>query len=86
MLTLPEGKAQAQRDIRLRNAMAYSEWDHMDEKTFKATWGDEMDLFLYDASEKVEDWWTKWGPLLVRGSPNRQSMAPSLQVSISKNG
>ncbi|RDB26714.1 3-hydroxybenzoate 6-hydroxylase 1 [Hypsizygus marmoreus] len=85
MLTLPEGEEQERRDVRLRKAMAYGEWDHMDEKTFKATWGDEMDLFVYDATEKAEDWWTKWGPLL-RGNPNRQSMGPSLQVSISKDG
>ncbi|KAG5645681.1 hypothetical protein DXG03_005519 [Asterophora parasitica] len=85
MLTLPQGPEQEQRDIRLRKGMAYKEWDHMDEKTFKAIWGDEMDLFMYDASEKVDDWWTKWGPLLVRGNPNRRSMAPSLQVSISKD-
>ncbi|KAF8066743.1 hypothetical protein FPV67DRAFT_1364383, partial [Lyophyllum atratum] len=85
MLTLPQGREQEQRDLRLRKAMAYGEWDHMDEKTFKAIWGDEMHLLMYDASEKVEDWWTKWGPVLVRGNPNRRSMAPSLQVSISKD-
>ncbi|KAG6865455.1 hypothetical protein C0991_002378 [Blastosporella zonata] len=84
MLTLPRGKEQEARDIKLRKAMAYGEWDHMDEKTFKAIWGDEMDLFMYDATEKVEDWWTKWGPLLIRGNPNRRSLGPSLQVSISK--
>ncbi|GLB41019.1 putative FAD binding domain containing protein [Lyophyllum shimeji] len=84
MLTLPMGSEQMKRDVRLRNAMAYGEQDHMDEKTFKAIWGDEMDLVMYDASEKVEDWWTKWGPVLVRENPNRRSMAPSLEVSISK--
>ncbi|KAG5652553.1 hypothetical protein H0H81_004614 [Sphagnurus paluster] len=84
MLTLPQGKEQEQRDLRLREAMAYEEWDRMDEKTFRAIWGDEMDLFMYDASEKVEDWWTKWEALLVRGNPNRRSMVPSLQVSIYK--
>ncbi|KAF5381767.1 hypothetical protein D9615_005435 [Tricholomella constricta] len=86
MLTLPQGQEQEQRDIELRNAMAYEEWDHMDEETFREIWGDEMDLFMYDASEKVDDWWTKWGPLLIRGNSNRQSVMPSLQVSVSKDG
>ncbi|KAG6911039.1 hypothetical protein DXG01_005455 [Tephrocybe rancida] len=83
MLTLPQGREQEERDLKLRKAMAYREWDHMDEKTFKAIWGEEMDLFRYDATEKVEDWWTKWGSLLVRGNPNRRRLGPGLQVSIS---
>jgi salicylate hydroxylase len=86
MLTLPVGEDQERRDKKLRGAMSCGEWDHMDEKTFKEMWGDELDLFAYDASEKVEDWWTKWGPLLVREGPNRRSMVPNVQVSISKDG
>ncbi|KAF9465928.1 hypothetical protein BDZ94DRAFT_1252593 [Collybia nuda] len=82
MLTLPGGEEQERRDIRLRGAMAHGEWDHMDEKTFKEIWGDELDLFVYDASEKVEDWWTKWGPLLVRENLNRRSLAPNVRVEL----
>lgn len=85
MLTLPVGDEQERRDTRLRNAMVYEEWDHMDEKSFKEIWGDELDLFDYDASEKVEDWWTKWGPLLVRENLNRQSFAPKVQVGSISN-
>jgi len=85
MLTLPQSREQVQRDLRLRKGMAYGEQDHMDERTFKAIWGDEMDLVMYNASENVEDWWTKWGPVLARGNPNRRSLAPSLEVSISKD-
>ncbi|KAG6833144.1 hypothetical protein H0H87_010858 [Tephrocybe sp. NHM501043] len=84
MLTLPHGKEQEERDRKLRKAMSYGEWGHMDETIFKVIWGDEMDLFMFDATEKVEDWWTKWGPLLIRGNPHRRSLGPSLQVSISK--
>ncbi|KAG6837396.1 hypothetical protein H0H93_010014 [Arthromyces matolae] len=80
-LMLPAGEARQQRDMKLRNAMACQEWDHMDEKTFKETYSDELKLFLYDATEKVEDWWTKWGPLILRGTPNRRS---SMQLSIMK--
>jgi len=81
MLTLPVGEAQQQRDLKLRKAMAYPEWEHMNEKSFKAIWGDEIDLFVYDASEKVEDWWTKWGPLLTRASMSRQGELSSLPTS-----
>ncbi|KAG6831553.1 hypothetical protein H0H92_009472 [Tricholoma furcatifolium] len=84
MLTLPQGREQEERDFRLRKAMAVREFDHMDETTFKTIWGDEMELFGYDATEKVEDWWTKWGPLLAHDSSNRRSLSSSLQVLISK--
>ena len=86
MLTLPVGKDQEERDRRMRMSHAYTEWESMDEQAAKAIWGCELELFAYDANEVVEDWWTKWGPLLVRSSLNGQLVSPSLQVSISKVG
>ncbi|KAF8201236.1 hypothetical protein K438DRAFT_1821660 [Mycena galopus ATCC 62051] len=47
--------------------MAYGDWAHMDEERFRIMWGDEMEMFSYFSTEKVEDWWTKWGALLERG-------------------
>lgn len=86
MLTLPVGKQQETRDRSMRKCHAYKEWESMDEKAARAIWGSELELFAYDASEIVEDWWTKWGPLLARASPNGQPVSPNLQVSISKVG
>jgi salicylate hydroxylase len=88
MLTLPVGRAQVERDLFMRKSHAYTEWESMDEQAARAIWGAEIELFAYDANEIVEDWWTKWGGLLVRTSQNGegQPLSPSLQVSISKVG
>jgi len=86
MLTLPTGKEQEERDRRMRMSHAYTEWESMDEQAARAIWGWELELFAYDANEVVEDWWTKWGPLLVRSSLNGLPVSPSLQVSVSKVG
>jgi salicylate hydroxylase len=40
------------------------EWDA--NAYFYSQWGDEMEMFSYFATEKVDDWWTKWGSLLAR--------------------
>jgi len=37
--------------------MAYGDWDHIDEATFRAVWGNELALFAHDTSDNVEDWW-----------------------------
>ncbi|KAJ7883432.1 hypothetical protein B0H14DRAFT_3432887 [Mycena olivaceomarginata] len=66
MLTCAPGAAQEARDAQLRRIMAYGDWEHMDEERFREMWGDEMEMFSYNSTEKVADWWTKWGWLLVR--------------------
>lgn len=86
MLTLPTGEEQEERDRFIRRSHAYTEWESMNEQALREIWGNEIELYGYDASEIVEDWWTKWGPLLVRASPNGQPVSPSLQVSVSKVG
>lgn len=55
---------------------------HMDEVLFKRVWGDDLRLFMYDAREKVEDWWGQWGASIVK-STNRISVAPRVQISVS---
>ncbi|KAJ6551338.1 hypothetical protein B0H19DRAFT_1157254 [Mycena capillaripes] len=64
MLTAPAGPEQKRRDARLRRMMAYKD-SHIDERRFREMWGDELELFAYHATEKVDDWWTKWGALLL---------------------
>lgn len=49
-----------QRDAMMRAALAYEDWEHMDEDTFKMVWGNELSLMGHDAGEEVDDWWTQW--------------------------
>jgi len=35
----------------------------MDDNYLSLLWNDTLKMWLYDASEQVEDWWTKWGGL-----------------------
>jgi len=88
MLTCPIGPDQKARDAKLRRVMAYGDWAHMDEERFREMWGDEMEMFSYFSTEKVEDWWTKWGSLLARDNVSdkdgvRTPVSPSVEVSIS---
>ncbi|KAF7369112.1 FAD-binding-3 domain-containing protein [Mycena venus] len=88
MLTCPLGPDQKARDAKLRRVMAYGDWAHMDEDRFWEMWGDEMEMFSYFSTEKVEDWWTKWGSLLARGEGSdkdgiRTPISPSVEVNIS---
>ncbi|PPQ88184.1 hypothetical protein CVT25_005149 [Psilocybe cyanescens] len=84
MLKMPNGPGQQMRDARMRATMVHLdvEDDHMDEVMFKQVWGDDLRLFLYDAREKVEDWWGQWGASIVKG-PNRTSVLPRVQISVS---
>ncbi|KAF8880531.1 hypothetical protein BD779DRAFT_1675877 [Infundibulicybe gibba] len=89
LLTLPYGPAQEARDASLRKSTTLREWHHMDPDVFVEIWDDEIHVFEHDATESVEDWWTKWGALLERGSPTQtQGLAVtrtrSLEVSVSK--
>ncbi|KAF8994015.1 hypothetical protein BDQ17DRAFT_1431283 [Cyathus striatus] len=96
MFVCPPGPVQQQRDSTLREAMAVEDLDHMDEATFKAIWGDELALLAYDATDTVEDWWTKWGSMLKRqsisgnmvnefsGQGNGVSVMPNVAVMVSQ--
>jgi len=88
MLTAPRGsQAQLDRDATLKRATIYDSWDSMDEKSFREMWGDEMEMFEYDAKEKVDDWWTKWGGLLARPRGDSEApppATPTVHVSILK--
>ncbi|KAH9474458.1 FAD-dependent monooxygenase OpS4 [Psilocybe cubensis] len=60
MLQMPDGPQQEARDVTLKKVMA-GDWDHMDEELFRAIFGEEFQQYSCDATEEVEDWWTKWG-------------------------
>lgn len=87
MLRLRDSPAQRHRDAEIRKGAAHDNWEHMDETSFRQVWGDELDLYAYDATEKVDDWWTKWGSFI--SEPRRNSTAtpptPTVQVSISND-
>ncbi|KAJ7596022.1 hypothetical protein C8J56DRAFT_923857 [Mycena floridula] len=83
LLTLPKGPSQEARDAKLQ---AGGSFNHMDEVMIRELWGEELDLFAFDAAEKVDDWWTKWGGFFSRG---RNSFvcrsSASVEVSVSKD-
>lgn len=87
ILTLPHGPGQQARDAQLREVLKTHQQsdEELDEKPLRDTWADELEMFFYDASEVVEDWWTKWDPVLSRVNPTRRSTLPKLQVKISKD-
>ncbi|KAF8958781.1 hypothetical protein BDZ97DRAFT_1906399 [Flammula alnicola] len=60
-MKVPVGPQQDGRDAILRQTMAYGDWDHMEETTFRSVWGNELTLFAYDATDKVDDWWGQYG-------------------------
>uniref|UniRef100_A0A0W0FSV0 FAD-binding domain-containing protein n=1 Tax=Moniliophthora roreri TaxID=221103 RepID=A0A0W0FSV0_MONRR len=64
MFTLPKGPEQKLRDAKLRWGTAG--WDKMSEQSFWDIWGEELKFYPFDASEKADDWWTKWGALVSR--------------------
>lgn len=79
-MKVPVGPRQDKRDAILRQTMAYGDWDHMDEGTFRAVWGNELALFAHDASDNVEDWWGHWGSLIMRGDVDGASMEISRSI------
>ncbi|THU85129.1 FAD/NAD(P)-binding domain-containing protein [Dendrothele bispora CBS 962.96] len=86
MLTLPKGPEQQKRDDKIRWGTEYEHWDHMNETSFREIWGDEIDFYVYDATEKAEDWYIKWGRLMSQQT-NRVDITvpptPTVEVSIS---
>ncbi|PPQ79021.1 hypothetical protein CVT25_002330 [Psilocybe cyanescens] len=66
MLMMPDGPEQDGRNALLSQSMAHGDWDHMDEAEFKAVWGQELDVYTHDATDQVDDWWTKWGSMMSK--------------------
>ncbi|KAH8823362.1 hypothetical protein DL96DRAFT_1713780 [Flagelloscypha sp. PMI_526] len=68
LFTLPSGERQSQRDQLWRSSSAMSEdaWDALDHEAFWKIWGQEMSQYVYHSREAAEDWWTKWGAVLLR--------------------
>ncbi|EPQ56177.1 FAD/NAD P-binding domain-containing protein [Gloeophyllum trabeum ATCC 11539] len=73
-LSLPFGPEQKARDDGLRAALelAQLDWDSADEDYLRETWEDYIAMFNYDAREVVDDWWTKWGPVMRRASVSQK--------------
>ncbi|KAJ6504114.1 hypothetical protein C8R47DRAFT_1104293 [Mycena vitilis] len=86
LLTFPTGAHQQARDARLRRMMSNADSDstHVDEKRFREMWGDEVDMFSYSATEKGDDWWTKWGGLLAQRESDEVPLKPTpVEVNVS---
>ncbi|KAH9474456.1 FAD-dependent monooxygenase OpS4 [Psilocybe cubensis] len=81
MLMLPDGPEQDQRNVLLSQSMSHGDWDHMDEAEFKAVWGQELDVYTHDATDQVDDWWTKWGNMMSK-KPQHSSSASSTSIPV----
>ncbi|KAH8823346.1 hypothetical protein DL96DRAFT_270612 [Flagelloscypha sp. PMI_526] len=66
--TLPKGELQRQRDEKWKASSTLSEaaWETLDYEGFWKVFGAEMSQYIYHSHEAVEDWWTKWGAVLLR--------------------
>ena len=67
---MPAGPAADARNAGMRALLSQAQldWDESDEEYLRETYGDLVEQYAYDANEAVDDWWTKWGPLLERYS------------------
>ncbi|KAH6904276.1 hypothetical protein BKA70DRAFT_1226927 [Coprinopsis sp. MPI-PUGE-AT-0042] len=74
MLASPAGPAMEGRDAAMRHALAYGDWEHMDEEDIQ----DEPRW----AAEQIEDWWTQWGGYFERENSHRKSMEVPRMVQI----
>lgn len=84
MLKMPDGPEQDERNAMLKQAMADGDWDHMDEDNFRAIFGEELNQYSHDATEQVEDWWTKWGAVISKNV--EQPEADHTKCNISYSG
>ncbi len=57
--------------------------DQLDEDFLSLLWNETLSMWLYDASEKVEDWLTKWGIGMTREF--RGNDTPTTLVFVDKN-
>ncbi|KAJ2911626.1 hypothetical protein MD484_g8788, partial [Candolleomyces efflorescens] len=81
MFSAPAGPPMAQRDAMMRAALAYEDWEHMDEDTFKMVWGNELTLMGHDAGEQVDDWWTQWRSFF-EGKERNTRQRDSIQIPV----
>jgi len=64
--------------------LIHKEGDNMDESLFRQIWGQELDIFAYDVTEQVDDWWNQFGSLIVK-RPHRKSILSDMKISVEKD-
>ncbi|KAF8347531.1 hypothetical protein F5887DRAFT_1072530 [Amanita rubescens] len=93
LFTLPPGPESEARNEKIKKAVVAREWENIDEAGLPSLWQGQIELFSYDVTERVEDWWMKWGWLVRRtGMDSNDSqmdeeasdkvITPNLQVSV----
>ncbi|KIM36273.1 hypothetical protein M413DRAFT_31860 [Hebeloma cylindrosporum] len=83
MVRMTDGPEQNARDALLRQSMIHGDWDHMDECAFRSVWGNELELYTHDATERVDDWWAQWGTLIShKGIKREEESSPIATPSI----
>ena len=62
----PKGPAREQFDAFFAKASESGGIDELNDENLLLLWSDILIMWLYDASEKVEDWWSKWEHGILR--------------------
>lgn len=90
LFTLSPGPESEARNEKIKKAVVAREWENIDEAGLPALWQGQIELFSYDVTERVEDWWMKWSWLVRRTAGDGQmdeevcdkGITPNLQVSV----
>lgn len=76
---MPEGPLRDQFDDFLAKSAAQDMSDQMDED-LSVLWSETLSMWLYDATEKSEDWWSKWGTGILREFLEPEGQATAIYV------
>lgn len=64
LLSLPDGPEQLKRDELFKKATETTDWEDVGAIPSNQVWTNELEGYIYNTTEAVDDWWTKWGKLL----------------------
>nr|AGK29858.1 FAD-binding protein [Volvariella volvacea] len=72
LLSLPHGPEQEQRDTMWKHPHPSGEkWVDLDIVASSRLSSHDIEVYMYDAADAVQDWWSTWGGLLDRHSPTK---------------
>ncbi|KDQ52199.1 hypothetical protein JAAARDRAFT_484802 [Jaapia argillacea MUCL 33604] len=87
-VVLPAGPEQTLRDTSLRDAASRAalvdvdQVSEVDEEYLRGEWEEYLKLFDYCARDAAEDWWTKWGGLVLRSKEFVERWTAKVEVFV----
>ncbi|KAF8625692.1 hypothetical protein AX15_005262 [Amanita polypyramis BW_CC] len=82
LFTLSSATEIEARNEKLKRGMLMKEWENLDDALIPEFWQEEIELLGYDATERAEDWWAKWGWLARRVSVSSKDRKPDEECEI----